>query len=107
MGSMATKEGDKLIVMRARDLFAQHRCYQRTAQALKLGIAPATLYEMAQIGVLVQEGRGRYLLAEAELPGHPDLVTIAHCVPRAVVCLLSADRRSLALRPGLQRGHRA
>lgn len=90
MVSMATEEGDKLTVVRARDLFAQHRGYLRTAQALKLGVAPATLYEMASSGILVQEGRGLYRLAEAELPGHPDLVTIAHRVPKAVVCLLSA-----------------
>jgi len=80
----------KNTISRARDLFAQHRGYLRTAQALKLGIAPVTLYEMARSGILVQEGRGLYRLAEAELPGHPDLVTIAHRIPKAVVCLVSA-----------------
>ena len=75
---------------RARELFAQHRGYLRTAQAIKLGIAPATLYEMARSGILVREARGLYRLAEAGLPGQPDLVTIAHRIPKAVVCLISA-----------------
>ena len=81
---------EKLTVARARDLFARHRGYLRTAQALNLGIAPATLYEMARSGILLQEARGLYRLAEAELPGHPDLVTVVHRVPKAVVCLISA-----------------
>ena len=87
---MAKTEKEKRTISRAHDLFAQHRGYLRTAQALKLGIAPVTLYEMARSGVLVQEGRGLYRLADTELPGHPDLVTIAHRIPKAVVCLVSA-----------------
>ena len=90
MTSMAIAKRNKLTVARACDLFAQQRGYLRTAQALKLGISPATLYEMASTGILVREGRGLYRLAETELPGHPDLVALAHRVPRAVVCLISA-----------------
>jgi len=90
MSVMARTNEEKGTISRARDLFAQHRGYLRTAQALKLGIAPVTLYEMARNGVLVQEGRGLYRLAEAELPGQPDLVVIAHRIPKAVVCLVSA-----------------
>lgn len=90
MIAVAKTEGEKLTVARARDVFARHRGYLRTSQALKLGIAPTTLYEMAGSGILVQEARGLYRLAEAELPGYPDLVTIAHRVPKGVVCLISA-----------------
>lgn len=77
-------------IARARELFSQHRGYLRTARAIKLGIAPATLYEMARSGILVREARGLYRLADAELPGQPDLVTVAHRIPKAVVCLISA-----------------
>ena len=90
MSAMAKTEKEKRTISRARDLFTRHRGYLRTAQALKLGIAPVTLYEMARSGILVQEGRGLYRLTEAELPGQPDLVAIAHRVPKAVVCLISA-----------------
>ena len=90
MSTMAETEKEKRTISRARNLFAQHRGYFRTTQALKLGIAPVTLYEMARSGILVREGRGLYRLAEAELPGHPDLVMIAHRIPKAVVCLVSA-----------------
>jgi predicted transcriptional regulator of viral defense system len=90
MTKVSKTNREKLTVARARDLFARHRGYLRTAQALKLGIAPATLYEMARSGIVMQEAWGLYRLVEAELPGCPDLVTIAHRVPKGVVCLISA-----------------
>ena len=63
-------------------------CARPRRSSWELRQPPCT--KLARTGVLAQDGRGLYRLAEAELPGHPDLVTIAHRVPRAVVCLISA-----------------
>lgn len=71
-------------------IFAEHHGYMSTSTALNLGIAPVTLYGLVGEGILVQEGRGLYRLAGSPLPGHPDLVVLAHRVPKGVVCLISA-----------------
>jgi predicted transcriptional regulator of viral defense system len=75
---------------RAITLFREHRGILRTSEALRLGIHPRTLYALHGAGKLVQLGRGLYRLSEMPDLVHPDLVTVALKVPRAVVCLLSA-----------------
>lgn len=75
---------------KAREIFREHNGLLRTAQAIKLGIPPATLYAMRSAGVITQESRGLYRLAEAELASNPDLVYVCQRVPKAVVCLISA-----------------
>ena len=62
----------------------------RTAQAIRLGVHPRTLYEMRDSGVLDRLGRGVYRLAELPVLGDPDLVTVALKIPHGVVCLISA-----------------
>jgi predicted transcriptional regulator of viral defense system len=62
----------------------------RTAQALKAGLHPRTLYALRDAGVLTRLGRGLYRLAEAPLVSNPDLVTVALRVPESVICLISA-----------------
>ncbi|HHJ06148.1 MAG TPA: transcriptional regulator, partial [Anaerolineae bacterium] len=62
----------------------------RTADAVRLGVHPRTLYAMRDAGVLEQLSRGLYRLAELPPLSNPDLVIIALKVPQAVVCLLSA-----------------
>jgi len=62
----------------------------RTAEALRLGIHPRTLYAMRDSGVLERLSRGLYRLAELPPLSNPDLVTIALKIPQAVVCLVSA-----------------
>jgi len=81
---------EKLTIIKAREIFSRHRGYLRTSEALRLGIAPVTLYEMVRRGDLIKETRGLYRLAEAEVPGYPDLVNLAHRAPKAVICLVSA-----------------
>jgi predicted transcriptional regulator of viral defense system len=71
-------------------LFRQHGGILRTAQALRLGIHPRTLYTMRDSGVLEQLSRGLYRLADLPLLSDPDLVTVALKVPHAVICLVSA-----------------
>ena len=74
----------------AKQIFREHDGLLRTSQALDLGIAPPTLYEMRDRGLLIRESLGLYRLASAEPLNYPDLVTIAMKVPRAVVALTSA-----------------
>lgn len=62
----------------------------RTAEAVRAGIHPRTLYELRDAGDLEQVSRGVFRLSEQEPLSNPDLVTVALRVPRAVVCLVSA-----------------
>ena len=62
----------------------------RTSAALRLGINSRTLYAMRDRGLLTALSRGIYHLKEIPLHGWDDLVTIAHRVPKARICLISA-----------------
>jgi predicted transcriptional regulator of viral defense system len=75
---------------RARALFEKHGGTLRTCQAIGLGIHPRTLYQMRDAGKIVQVSRGIFRLNSLPQLGHPDLVTIAIRIPKAVVCLVSA-----------------
>lgn len=74
----------------ALDLFREHGGILRTSEALRLGIHPRTLYALRDAGALQQLSRGLYRLAELPPLSHPDLVIVAHKVPQAVICLVSA-----------------
>ncbi|HEX2980842.1 MAG TPA: type IV toxin-antitoxin system AbiEi family antitoxin domain-containing protein [Anaerolineaceae bacterium] len=71
-------------------IFTAHKGILRTSQALALGIAPRTLYAMRDAGLIRKISRGVYQLADQELPGNPDLVSVALRIPKAVICLISA-----------------
>lgn len=62
----------------------------RTAQALKLGIHPRTLYQLRDNGELEQLSRGVYRLSHHGPVSNPDLVIVATRIPQAVICLVSA-----------------
>jgi predicted transcriptional regulator of viral defense system len=62
----------------------------RTAQALKAGIHPRTLYQLRDSGCLEQISRGVYRLAEKTPVADPDLFTVAARIPQGVICLVSA-----------------
>lgn len=62
----------------------------RTSEALRLGIYPRTLYALREAGVLEPLARGLYRLADLPPLSNPDLVIVAHRIPQAVVCLVSA-----------------
>ena len=83
---MTTRETQQ----KAIALFRQHGGTLRTAEALRLGIHPRTLYAMRDAGVLVRLSRGLYRLAEFPPLSNPDLVTVALNIPQAVICLVSA-----------------
>lgn len=75
---------------RAIEVFKTHHGVLRTQQAIRLGIAPRTLYQMCATGMLIRQSRGLYRLAEADLSAHTDLVQVALRVPKGVICLISA-----------------
>jgi predicted transcriptional regulator of viral defense system len=74
----------------ALDIFRRHGGTLRTAEALRLGIHPRTLYALRDSGALQQLSRGLYRLAELPPLSNPDLVIVAHRVPQGVICLVSA-----------------
>ena len=75
---------------RARRLFREHGGMLRTSNALRLGIHPRSLYALRDAGEILPVGRGLYRLTKAPALTHPDWVSVALRIPRAVVCLVSA-----------------
>ena len=72
---------------RAATIFENHGGILRTAQALKAGIHPKTLYAMRDSGVLEMISRGVFRLSDSPPLSNPDLVTVAARVPSGVICL--------------------
>jgi predicted transcriptional regulator of viral defense system len=70
--------------------FREHGGILRTKDALRLGVHPRTLHRLRDEAVIEQVSRGVYRLTAMPELTHPDLVTVALRVPRAVVCLISA-----------------
>lgn len=77
-------------IVKSLEMFASHQGILKTSQALALGIAPRTLYAMRDAGLIRQISRGVYQLVDQELPGNPDLISVALRIPKAVICLISA-----------------
>lgn len=75
---------------KAEQIFQAHQGLLRTAEAIRLGIAPATLYTMRDTGAIIQESRGLFRLADVVLERAPDLVQVSQRVPHGVICLISA-----------------
>jgi len=75
---------------RAVEIFKDHGGALRTAQALRAGIHPETLYALRDSGVIERISRGLYRLADSQPLGNPDLVTVAARVSGGVICLISA-----------------
>jgi predicted transcriptional regulator of viral defense system len=86
----ATTNGQGSRFDKAVAVFKQHGGILRTAQALRAGIHPSTLYTMRDFGTLEVVSRGVFRLADSEPLGNPDLVTVATRVPTGVICLISA-----------------
>ena len=75
---------------KARAIFRDHGGTLRTGEALDAGVHPRTLYELRDVGELIQLARGVYRLAEMPPLSHPDLATVCKRVPQGVICLISA-----------------
>lgn len=82
---MKTNSAQKAIT-----IFKQHSGILRTSQAIRLGIAPRTLYALRDAGRIVEVTRGVYRLPEAPSGGHSDLVSAALRIPKGIICLISA-----------------
>jgi predicted transcriptional regulator of viral defense system len=77
-------------IEKAMNLFRQHNNALQTSQAIRLGIAPRTLYALRDAGKIVELTRGVYRLADAPPLSHADLMQVALRVPKGVICLISA-----------------
>ena len=75
---------------RAVAIFRKHGGILRTAQALRTGIHPSTLYAMRDAGSIEMVSRGVYRVSGSEPLGNPDLVTVATRIRSGVICLISA-----------------
>lgn len=62
----------------------------RTTQAKELGISPATLYKLHEIGAVEMLGRGAFRLTGLQDDGHGELIRVASRMPRGVFCLETA-----------------
>jgi hypothetical protein len=65
-------------------------CTFTTATARGLGIHNRDLYRWRDEGRIVELSRGVFRRADAPAASYPDLLAVAHRVPRAVVCCVSA-----------------
>jgi len=75
---------------KAVSVFKKHDGVLHTAQVLRSGIHPGTLYAMRDSGTLEVVSRGVFRLADDAPMGNPDLVTVATRVSGGVICLISA-----------------
>lgn len=74
----------------ARRIFSDHGGILRTAEAIRAGIHPRTLYAMRNTSAVERLGRGLYRLMDMPALGNPDLVSVALKAPGGVICLISA-----------------
>lgn len=75
---------------KAMRLIRKHGSTFRTAEIIKAGVHPVTLYGLLHDGFIERLSRGVYRLVETDQISQPDLVIVARRVPQAVVCLISA-----------------
>ena len=74
----------------ALSIFRRKGGVLHTAEAVRGGIHPRTLYRLRDENQVVQISRGVYRLADLPEITNPDLVTVATRIPDSVVCLISA-----------------
>ena len=71
-------------------IFQENNGVMRSSHLFELGIQPRILYAMRDNGLVVQEGRGLYRLANEQVWSDPDLAIVALRIPKGVICLISA-----------------
>src|SRR5512145_2809172 len=77
-------------IQAALRVFQKHKGAMRSSEVFAEGIQARTLYQMRDDGLLVQEGRGLYRLADRQVWSDPDLAIISLRIPKGVICLISA-----------------
>ena len=75
---------------RAILIFKKRGGILRTAEAIRAGIHPETLYSLLKDGKLERLSRGVLRIADGRPLSNPDLVKVATRIPTGVICLLSA-----------------
>jgi len=75
---------------KALSIFRRKGGVLHTAEAVRGGIHPRTLYKLRDENQVVQISRGVYRLADLPEITNPDLVTVATRIPDSIVCLISA-----------------
>jgi len=75
---------------RAIKLFKEHQGLLRTAEAIRLGIHPRTIYQLRDEGILEHLAKGVYRLVEIPDFSEPDLVLVSKKIPHGIICLISA-----------------
>jgi predicted transcriptional regulator of viral defense system len=71
-------------------IFQKHNGVMKSSQLFKLGVQPRILYAMRDNGLVLQEGRGLYRLANEQVWSDPDLAVVSLLIPKGVICLISA-----------------
>ncbi len=71
-------------------IFQKNNGVMKSSQLFKLGVQPRILYAMRDKGLVVQEGRGLYRLANEQVWSDPDLAVVSLLIPKGVICLISA-----------------
>ena len=71
-------------------IFQKNNGAMTSSQLFKLGMQPRTLYAMRDQGLVLQEGRGLYRLANEQVWSDPDLAVVSLLIPKGVICLISA-----------------
>ncbi len=79
----------KPAVKTALRIFEKNKA-MHSSEIFAQGIQPRTLYQMRDEGLVIQEGRGLYRLAEGQIWSDPDLAVVALRIPKGVICLISA-----------------
>lgn len=71
-------------------IFQMHNGVMKSSQLFKLGVQPRILYAMRDNGLVLQEARGLYRLANEQVWSDPDLAVVSLLIPKGVICLISA-----------------
>jgi predicted transcriptional regulator of viral defense system len=75
---------------KAIKFFKENQGLLRTAEAMRLGIHPRTIYQLRDEGLLEQLAKGIYRLIEVPDFSEPDLVLVSKKIPQGIICLISA-----------------
>lgn len=77
-------------VKKATELFRRHGGILRTAEAIRQGIHPRTIYEMRDSGLIEPISRGLYRLSSLPPLSSPDIASASLQAPNGIICLISA-----------------
>ena len=78
----------KVTVKKPIAVFRQHGGVLRTAEAIRQGIHPRTIYEMRDSGLIETISRGLYRLSSLPPLSAPDLASVSLQVPGGGICLI-------------------